>query len=240
MISRIVIQLRTQSKESVNYNVGSALQGVLMNVMDGDYATKMHEQKLNPYSQYFYRCGKRMYWVINTLTEEARQYIISPFLENKCGEFFIKHKSKEFVPSVVAVKDINYEKLNKKSSSSYIEVDFVTPTAFKSKGEYTFMPDVKLILNSLINKYKTFHQDVDEEMVENLNEKVKIIEYDIKSAKFGVEGRKIPAFMGSVKFNISKCTPEEKDFVHMLFNFGEYCGIGIKTSMGMGAICIKK
>lgn len=50
MISRIVVELKTLSKEKIDYNIGSALQGVLMNIIDTQYAQRLHEQSLNPYS----------------------------------------------------------------------------------------------------------------------------------------------------------------------------------------------
>lgn len=87
MISRLVVELTTKSKEKIDYNIGSALQGVLMKTIDSQYAQKLHEKSLNPYSQYFFKNKNKLYWVINTFTKEAREEIRVAFFVNKVMDF---------------------------------------------------------------------------------------------------------------------------------------------------------
>ena len=51
-----------------------------------------------------------------------------------------------------------------------------------------------------------------------------------------MEKVKIPAFIGKITIKLTG-TKTMTNFANMLFEFGEYSGIGIKTSLGMG--CIK-
>lgn len=170
MISRLVVELNTLIKERIDYNIGSALQWVLMKTIDSQYAQKLHEQSLNPYSQYLFKNKNKLYWVINTFTKEAKEHIIVPFLENKVEDFFIKYKSEKFQSKVVKNIDISYEDLQReifnKKLKPYINIEFVTPTSFKSNGEYKIMPDEKLIINSIYNKLKKFSSaEMDEEEI---------------------------------------------------------------------------
>lgn len=195
MISRIVVELKTLSKEKIDYNIGSALQGVLMNIIDTQYAQRLHEQSLNPYSQYFFKNKNKLYWVISTFTKEARDYIIKPFLEDKVDDFFIKYKSEKFTP------------------------------------------DEKLIINSIYNKINKFSNfELDNEVVLSLIEHIKIVDYNLKSTRFNLEGLRIPSFVGNIKISTNKCSNKEKEYANLILNFAPYCGIGIKTSIGMGGV----
>lgn len=66
------------------------------------------------------------------------------------------------------ITDISYEDLQReifnKKLKPYINVEFITPTSFKSNGEYKIMPDEKIIINSIYNKMKKFSSiEIDEE-----------------------------------------------------------------------------
>jgi len=60
-----------------------------------------------------------------------------------------------------------------------------------------------------------------------------VIRYDLKSVSFSLEGVKIPSFIGKITIKLHG-TDTMANFVNMLFEFGEYSGVGIKTSLGMG------
>lgn len=89
---------------------------------------------------------------------------------------------------------------------------------------------------SLMNKYdsataeNTMH---DEDTLEQICEHAQVIRYDLKSVSFSLEGVKIPSFIGKITIKLHG-TDTMANFVNMLFEFGEYSGVGIKTSLGMG------
>ena len=67
-------------------------------------------------------------------------------------------------------------------SSPYIQLHFMTPTAFKQKGRYLFYPDIRCIFQSLMNKYDSAVRDeimADEDTLEQLYESSQIIRYDL-------------------------------------------------------------
>jgi CRISPR-associated endoribonuclease Cas6 len=50
-----------------------------------------------------------------------------------------------------------------------------------------------------------------------------------------MEGVKIPSFVGKITFRMHGAQTMT-NLAQMLFRFGEYSGIGIKTALGMGAV----
>lgn len=77
---------------------------------------------------------------------------------------------------------------------------------------------------------------VDEETLEQLCENAQIVKYDLKSVNFPLESVRIPSFIGKITIKMNG-TQTMANFAKMLFEFGTYSGVGIKTSIGMG--CIK-
>lgn len=120
----------------------------------------------------------------------------------------------------------------------YIKIQFQTPTAFKRQGNYEFYPDLQLIYQSLMNKYDLASTDdmvKSDELLEELLEYSRIIQYNLRSCYFPMGRAKIPAFMGTMTVKITG--PQGMvNFANMLFQFGTYSGVGIKTAIGMGSI----
>ena len=126
--------------------------------------------------------------------------------------------------------------------SRYINMDFLTPVAFKSNGRYMILPDIRLIYQSLMNKYSATSDDMDmydEETLEQLVSCSEIAQYKLKSAFFPLEGVRVPAFKGELCIKV-KGTSTMAKYVRLLARYGEYSGVGIKTAIGMGALQMKK
>ena len=76
MIYRLSMEFTVDKKQKIDYNIGSVLQGIMMTFLDRDYGEVLHRQSLMPYSQHFEVKDKKYYWIINALTEEAKENII--------------------------------------------------------------------------------------------------------------------------------------------------------------------
>jgi CRISPR-associated endoribonuclease Cas6 len=130
-----------------------------------------------------------------------------------------------------------------KNSSKKIALRIETPAAFKQRGIYVFTPDVHLLLHSLQQKFNALHEgtpEVDPEELAQLTERVSLNSYHLKSSYFTLgrgaqNANRIPAFMGTLKLDV-RGSAGLCGYVRMLLSFGEYAGIGIKTSMGMGGM----
>lgn len=239
MLARLEIQL--ECKEKLNYQMSSLFQGVLMENIRTTYAEQLHESKLHPYTQHLEYRDKNWYWIVTTLNQEAEREIIQQGLlplnkiQLKKKEWDIKFVKKTYQTE-------SYENLTRQfyeqESSYYISLQFVTPTAFRSYGEYIYYPSPKLIFQSLMNRYDAIAEEEgmrDEETLNQLSSQSKIIRYELRSVLFHLEGVKVPSFIGKITIKMSGSQTMAR-FAHMLLQFGTYSGVGIKTAIGMGAI----
>lgn len=118
---------------------------------------------------------------------------------------------------------------------------FVTPTSFKQAGTYLIMPSIRLIFQNLLMSYGQIYEnekEVDPGTLEFIEQNVRIASYVLRSRYFSHamnEAWKVPAFIGSLNLSI-KGPQALIGLVHMLSKFGEYSGVGIKTSMGTGGM----
>lgn len=241
MLGKLELKLKTQEK--LGYQMTSLFHGALMELLPEDYATYLHTSQLHPYTQHLeYREGE-WYWIVCCLNKEAVKIIVQDTLWNVKS---IKIKNRDVEISIVRknYSEITYQELMdhfyENDYNPFIQIHFFTPTAFKQRGKYLFYPDIRCIFQSLMNKYDSAVCDesmMDADTLEQLTENAQIIRYDLKSVSFSLEGIKIPAFIGKITIKMSG-TQTMSNFANMLFEFGEYSGVGIKTALGMG--CIKK
>lgn len=227
--------------KDLSYQMASSFHGALMEQIESEYASELHSSQLHPYTQHLEKREDEWHWVVTTLNEKAYQEIIEKKLL-KLQKFRLdKHEIN------LQISDRRYTELSDRElafsfyqtcQNPYIIIRFLTPTAFKYQGKYINYPDIRYLYGNLMNKYESAHADEsmrDEDTLEQLIENSSISKYDLHSITFSLEGIRIPAFIGTMTLKIQG-TQTMRNFANMLFQFGEYSGIGIKTALGMGAV----
>lgn len=239
MLAKMIMKL--DCVEGLSYQMSSLFHGVLMELLPADYAEVLHQSRLHPYAQHLEYADGKWYWVVSCLNEQAVNVIIHDTLE-KLKIIEIKKQNITISITQKEYKEIRHrdlmDRFYEENGDRYIQVHFVTPTAFKQQGKYSFYPDLRCIYQSLMNKYDSVLDDesmVDEETLQQLYEHSEIIRYDLKSVYFHLEGTRIPSFIGKVTIKLTG-TQTMTNFANLLFEFGTYSGVGIKTALGMGNI----
>lgn len=222
--------------------LGSYLQGVLMENIDSDYAGYLHRLSFNPYSQCCLpgETDGTIIWKINALTDEAAEHILSPLGRIDSFELrAVNSRMSVIKTSLEAVPIKALTDLITHGNNSKMLMRFLTPTAFKSQGSYIFMPSIRLIFQNLLMHYSAIYDgssEADQDTVSYIEQHALISSYDIRSYYYphtANGGKKIPGFIG--KLTLSLRGPSAMvGLANMLMKFGEYAGLGIKTSMGMG------
>ena len=242
MFAQIKIKLLLPEGADFSVNKSSLMHGVLSGLIPAGYAEKMHEQSLHPYTQYIRQEKDGFYWVISTLDDECEKYILEPV--NNAEEIYIEHNDLliglgERIVSGISADDL-FLSYGMNDGSRKTTLVFLTPTAFKSSGQYVNMPSVPLIFQSLIRKYDSFSGNtiLSDEFVQEIAGRVLISSYDLRSTVFPLEGITIPSFTGRITFYV-KGGGALPGMIRMLCEFARYSGVGIKTSMGMGAVDVK-
>jgi CRISPR-associated protein Cas6 len=243
LLGKITMKLR--DVEDISYNKSSLFHGAIMELLPYEYGKQLHTSQLRPYSIHLEKENDIWSLAVATMNEEAYSIIIEQTL-SKLDKIYIKHDDEiiyigEKIINTLPKKSITRAFYNGETTK-VLEIRFITPTAFKSKGEYVFFPDLRLIYQSLMKKFDVssdggFLFDLD--ILDELCKGSKIISYNLRSIYFQVEGVKIPAFTGNIKIKIT-ANQTISNFINMLFEYGKYSGVGIKSSLGMGAIKIIK
>lgn len=242
MLTKLRMRILPEKKEDFHVTKASLMQGVLMEQIDSDYARELHVTGLHPYRQSLLRERDSWIWEVAALNEEAYRRIILPLKRKEFQDFFLKHSRVHILVEEKGEESISYRKLMEsfyeEQSSGYYQITFATPTAFKRDGAYIFYPDIRCVYQSLMNKYSAASpsESLDsQELLEQLVESSRIIQYNVRSVLFHIEGIRIPSFVGEIRIK-NTGAQTMKNFIELLFRFGEYSGVGIKCAIGMGAL----
>lgn len=230
-----------ETSAPIRSQMSSLFHGVLIESIPSGYADYVHYSQLHPYTQHIEINKECVKWVVTCLNDQAREYIIKEGIDS-LNEFDLKRQSihvriigkKE---TKLSEQELTYQFYNEQASN-IVKIKFVTPTAFKQAGRYLYLPDIRCIYQSLMNKYDVSAESnvmMDEEVLNQLTEDTFMIGYRLQSVSFQLEGVRIPSFIGEVRWKI-KGPQTMVNYANMLLRFGTFSGVGIKTSLGMGAI----
>ena len=134
---------------------------------------------------------------------------------------------------------ISYEKIYETSEiSEKICVNFITPTSFKSGNKVNLLPEPKLIFKGLIRKWQKFSElKINIDLRKVIEEEVVISGYELKTEKVETNSMGwFTGFVGKVYLDFLSKDEEVLKWLNALINFGEFCGVGRKTTMGFGKI----
>lgn len=246
MIAKLEMGLVSDNPRIFSYHNSSLTQGILMEKISREYGKVLHQSQLQPYSQNFIREGEKLYWTVNTLNIESTKQILDILEKDEFKQIYMRDKDCSLKIVRKKREQISYDKLLQdyyfEDRNRFLKIKFKTPTAFKQNKNYCIFPTPRLIFQSLMLRYDSYAKEnrcFDEEILEQYEKYSSIVQYKLQSTKFSMEGIKIPSFVGEVTIKISG--PQQMvNLAWMLIKFGTYCGVGIKTAMGMGAIEIEE
>lgn len=248
MLCAVKIELNhevfNEYKEPI-FTLGPQLLGVLMELIDSDYADFLHNGHVNPYSQSVFLEEGKIFWKVSTLNKEAYEQIIKVLIDPKFSGFELKSKGVEIGVKRKEIDSIGLSKLveifYKGPGANKKKIYFRTPASFKQSGHYHLFPEPFLVLQNLAIRYGVLFDadgDLDEEMKEQLKKFMFATNLQLKTLRMPLEGVRVPGVVGRVDLNVSG--PDTlANYVNMLLEFARFSGVGIKTSMGMGAVDIQ-
>jgi CRISPR-associated endoribonuclease Cas6 len=241
---KVVIPVQVPQDSKVNSSWGSIFHGMLMEMLDSCLAGKLHENGAKPWTQYI-RPGKagEALWTISTLTEEMEGMIKKNLIEKLPLTNSLRQKGFDItLNEPLSEKSESFREL---ADNAFLKagikrkhvLEFLTPTTFKTKGNYALYPTADLIVQSLLSKWEAFSCELslkEDNIRENLSNHIYIDSYKLKTMNFYLESVRIKGFVGTMKFAISG--PDALcRLIDLLFSYSRYSGIGIKTALGMGA-----
>lgn len=244
---KIGIELSLPENTKINSNMGSVFHGLLMELMDSDEASRLHDESaIRPYSQYVHydRDYQVPVWCINILDESVEKRVVPYILENIGVPVKLEQKGYSIImKGIIYDKKIDYDMIADdiflaNTINRTVNIDFITTTSFKKNGRFVVMPELYLIFQSLINKWNAFSVDnkiEEDDLAKSLAEMCEIYKYRLSSKLFSVDGKNIYGFAGEMSIRIHG-NDMVKRIILLLLSFAEYSGIGTKTALGMGAV----
>lgn len=247
MIRLLEFPLVLPDGHMIHSSMGSLMQGVLMEQIPGDKAEQLHQQGLRPYSQcvYFDKQAQQARWRFGYLTNEAYDVLYPPIANT--DSVYIQHDEYSIGLKVpVKILDSSCKALadqifQAEKAPSGCEMQFLTPASFKQQGHYINIPDLRLLFQSLLQRWNTFTDFAslaEEHLPEKLAEACQLTRYNLYSQAFSLEGRRIYGFGGRMclRFHGNDMV---RRILGLLCLYAPYSGIGIKTAIGMGAVNTK-
>ncbi len=223
------------------------IHGLFFNILPEDMVKELHpHSRVKPFSLWsnvpFFKEGKveKIVIEISFLKEEFLPKLLASYLLGneeislngiKLTKGVRPYFKREFLKSYGNI----YEYA---PAENTIVLDFLTPTTFK-KGDFDYpLPEPSLVFKSLIRKWVAFsNYPLTENLREILEKGIFISGAWIKTVKFPLSPQaKIVGFTGRVVFYIDSSKKEILKWLNTLAFFGEYAGIGRKTTMGLGKV----
>ena len=240
MLTQAEIELTLPAGQILNQSMGSILHGALMEIVSPTWAETMHAQKVRPYSQYVTMVDGKPCWRIRTLTDEALEEILAPLM--KRPSLTLKQRDSEVgLSHFRIVKQETFEEIEEtywggSGKVHHVDMEFLTSTSIKSQGQYAIFPDPQLVFVSLVNKWNLYSAGSaieEENLFANLASQMDIAGYRLHMHPFSLEGRRIRAFRGGVRYGFFK-NEAVASLIATLTHFANYAGVGMKTALGMG------
>lgn len=244
MIRIYNISLKQDINNPITFNSGYALYGALFKDINREQGDFFHHDKITHIAHHVeIENNNCALWKIALFGYESIS-IIAPVLENLSQMSLYGNRVTLKINNIQFTEydtpQIYFEKNLPQEKSNMWKMKFVTPTTFKSSGEYVLYPTVDLILKNLMKRYCAFFDNIqtDENMlIEKIIPYTKIVTYSLKSIDYPMKNTKIPSFIGELEISTSVKDSNLK-FLTELICFANIAGVGIKTALGMGGtIC---
>lgn len=126
--------------------------------------------------------------------------------------------------------------LNGASTWHQIELQFSSPTAFRSGGKRNVVfPTPELVFGSYLNRWQAFSTVKLDDSISSWFDRIMVARYKLGTRILNFGSYQEVGFTGRCRYELDKNTPEEvAHALNALADFAFYCGTGAKTTMGMG------
>lgn len=237
MITRHVLTLQAKTEHPLHADAAYRLYAFLLEQLPPEEAQWLHDTASQLVSQFlcFRRETQTYAWTVNLLSEEAAA-VLDPVLST-CQAVQIEN---EIFPVLERSSEtVTLDQLLEQGRgpvANRCRISFLTPAAFKQNGRYTFFPQERLILQSLMMRWNAAFPMCpleDADAFHALLAGIRMTDYRLRSTRFSMKGVWIPGFVGTCDLESRLAVPLQ-ELWNTLMAFAGYAGIGIKTGLGMG------
>lgn len=241
MLTQYRLTLKPEGLPQPRPELAYRLYAALLAQSPAAFAASTHEDAVTPVSQFLtLRDEGALLWTVNLLGERSETSLpdVLEALEalklERGGRVFVTERSRKSIPDVDTLFALA------ERSGSLHRLEFRTPTAFKSRGQYLNLPTTRLVLQSLIRKWNGSVtecpiEDEDGEGLEALAAGIICKSFRLYDRAYHLKGSTVPGFVGNLVLE-NRLEGFHSLLANSLFLFSAYAGVGIKTTLGMGGV----
>ncbi len=232
------------------------LHGLFFSLLTDELGEEIHSQgKVKPFSLNFlveyegrlqplftteFQKADKIILEISFLDEALFPKFLSSYLlvdkELRLGKVKLRKLKK---PHIRERELISYTKLFEEAlPSRRIELKFMSPTTFRRGSLDHPLPEPELIFKGLIRKWQRFSDlKIGVDLREIIKEKIAVAGVWIGTRRVSLSSLGwIGGFTGRVALSVEERSEEALKWLNALADFGEFAGVGRKTTMGFGAV----
>lgn len=241
MLTQYRVKLNPDRPCRVRPEWGYCLYAGLLKRAPQEFGAAVHRDQISPVSQYLTEQDGGVLWTVNLLGEACEQALI-PALEGT--DFFTLDKEgltltvADWEKNTVADTETLLALAEKGPRTRRLE--FLTPTAFKSRGAYQNLPTTRLIIQNLMKQWNGTItdcpiEDEDGQGMEALADGLVCRDFRLHSRDYWLKGRPIHGFRGELTLE-NHLEGFHRQLAEALLLFSGFSGVGIKTTLGMGGV----
>lgn len=206
-----------------------------VSTLQGRFMTADRGYRVSPESAYYLRFTFLKSEVFSHFLAGALKWESRP-IEVGAASFLVEQINPALPGNSLTGFD-SYEGILSRTSAHYqIEMEFLSPTAFRSGGKRNVIfPDPGLVFGSYFNRWHAFSPAKLDDAITSWFEKIIVARYRLETRFLDFGSYQEVGFSGRCRFLLDKNTPEEiATGINALADFAFYCGTGAKTTMGLG------
>ncbi len=238
-LSRIEYALR--SDDAITCSDASRLYAWLLEQIPPSEAERIHEGEGQVISQHVRveRGTGKTIWSVSLLSKEANSAILPVLQETMTIELHPETLEAALFRQDVFGTPLEFiQAAERRPVERHTEMSILSPLAFHQAGRYVIYPEEHLLLQSLVKKWNAAFPAYpleDEDAMRFLENGILIRDYRLHTVRFALKGNKIPGCLGKLYLQSRLPEPLFKIW-NLLLWYGCFCGAGIKTTLGMGAL----
>lgn len=244
MIVKYTMKMTISDEIIVTNELAYRLYAMLLSKAAPEFGEYVHQCDITPVSQNLTIDSKGgIMWNVSLLNDTAIREL-SPVLDEMTQCCLDGGAVFDIIDKKIAKIDSVEELLLAGKDWKRISLTFDTPTAFKSRGQYVNLPTPVAIVHSLINSWNGCIdecpiEDEDGEGEKSIAAGLEFEHFILKDVCYRLKKNRIPGFKGSIVI-YNRLSGFHSELAGALLHYAAYSGVGIKTTLGMGAVRVDK
>lgn len=250
MLKSLSIEFRLKKELAADkHKLPLLLDQYLRQNLTDEQAQLIEMQPICPYSQCVLPFGEKdgrlnFIWQINALNTIAAENILYPLYKRAEKILVLNENIQPEIESRNYVHSATYNQLVAKNFMAsrkcrYIEFSFMTNTVLSGAGRASFPLAARDVMNDLLRKWNCFAEkdiidDSEHSIADDLAEQMQDEDYNLNIRPYSRE-KGVSSFTGSCTWRLNANIMSQK-LLCILAQYAPYCGIGINTHLGMGAV----